>query len=128
MDPTHCALLIPISFPTLHPYNTAGEEGNDLSLEIGTHPPCPFSDSLPRFTPQAARMAALLTISDVVGWTYFVLWSASFYPQVYENWRNKSVKGCTSSRLRLCLCPLCLCGWEGGAIGGRDVVSTLPFA
>lgn len=38
-------------------------------------------------------MAALLTISDVVGWTYFVLWSASFYPQVYENWRNKSVKG-----------------------------------
>ena len=25
----------------------------------------------------------------VVGWIYFVAWSISFYPQVYENWRRK---------------------------------------
>jgi hypothetical protein len=32
---------------------------------------------------------ALNVISDVVGWIYFVAWSVSFYPQIYNNWKRK---------------------------------------
>jgi len=32
-------------------------------------------------------------VSRVVGWTYFCAWSVSFYPQVFYNWRRKSVEG-----------------------------------
>eukprot|EP00095_Tigriopus_kingsejongensis_P008305 maker-scaffold871_size86487-snap-gene-0.21 protein:Tk08305 transcript:maker-scaffold871_size86487-snap-gene-0.21-mRNA-1 annotation:"unknown" len=32
-------------------------------------------------------------LSFVVGWLYFVAWSVSFYPQIYENWKTKSVVG-----------------------------------
>lgn len=32
---------------------------------------------------------ALLVISQVIGWIYFVAWSVSFYPQVWENFRRK---------------------------------------
>eukprot|EP00093_Oithona_nana_P000035 00035.XXX_1143_1_1 [CDS] Oithona nana genome sequencing. len=31
--------------------------------------------------------------SQVIGWIYFVAWSISFYPQIYENWKRKSVIG-----------------------------------
>lgn len=31
--------------------------------------------------------------SQVIGWVYFVAWSVSFYPQIYENWKRKSVIG-----------------------------------
>ena len=27
--------------------------------------------------------------SQVIGWIYFVAWSISFYPQIYENWKRK---------------------------------------
>ncbi|XP_014280626.3 cystinosin homolog, partial [Halyomorpha halys] len=39
------------------------------------------------------RSTDLEITSVVVGWLYFVAWSVSFYPQVYENWRRKSVVG-----------------------------------
>ena len=32
-------------------------------------------------------------VSDIVGWIYFVAWSASFYPQSIENYQSKSVAG-----------------------------------
>ena len=32
---------------------------------------------------------ALNILSDIVGWIYFIAWSVSFYPQIYENWRRK---------------------------------------
>ncbi|KAF2022266.1 L-cystine transporter-like protein [Aaosphaeria arxii CBS 175.79] len=32
-------------------------------------------------------------ISRVLGWTYFLAWSASFYPQPITNWRRKSTLG-----------------------------------
>nr|XP_022319379.1 cystinosin-like [Crassostrea virginica] len=37
--------------------------------------------------------SALVVINAVIGWIYFVAWSVSFYPQVFENWRRKSVVG-----------------------------------
>lgn len=32
-------------------------------------------------------------ISDIIGWIYFTAWTVSFYGQVYENIKNKSVAG-----------------------------------
>ncbi|XP_004716219.2 cystinosin [Echinops telfairi] len=32
-------------------------------------------------------------INQVIGWIYFVAWSISFYPQVFKNWRRRSVVG-----------------------------------
>jgi len=32
-------------------------------------------------------------ISEILGWTYFLAWSISFYPQIWTNWRRKSVVG-----------------------------------
>ncbi|KAJ2520001.1 hypothetical protein GGI11_002412 [Coemansia sp. RSA 2049] len=33
------------------------------------------------------------TVSAVLGWTYFVAWSVSFYPQIILNYKRKSVEG-----------------------------------
>eukprot|EP01105_Mastigella_eilhardi_P027173 TRINITY_DN8235_c0_g1_i1.p1 TRINITY_DN8235_c0_g1~~TRINITY_DN8235_c0_g1_i1.p1 ORF type:complete len:333 (-),score=79.18 TRINITY_DN8235_c0_g1_i1:68-994(-) len=38
-------------------------------------------------------MDALEVLSVICGWVYFFAWSLSFYPQVYDNWRRKSVVG-----------------------------------
>ncbi|KAG0305789.1 hypothetical protein BGZ97_000979 [Linnemannia gamsii] len=32
-------------------------------------------------------------LSYLIGWAYFIAWSASFYPQVILNWRRKTVQG-----------------------------------
>ncbi|XP_046550260.1 cystinosin-like [Haliotis rubra] len=37
--------------------------------------------------------SALSVINAVIGWMYFVAWSVSFYPQVYSNYKRKSVVG-----------------------------------
>lgn len=34
-----------------------------------------------------------VAISFFMGWTYFLLWSASFYPQPIHNWRRRSTSG-----------------------------------
>ncbi|XP_045475215.1 cystinosin homolog isoform X2 [Harmonia axyridis] len=39
------------------------------------------------------KIPSLDTISTVIGWIYFVAWSVSFYPQIYTNFRRKSVVG-----------------------------------
>ena len=36
---------------------------------------------------------ALFYLSEIFGWTYFIAWSISFYGQVIENYRRKSVSG-----------------------------------
>ncbi|XP_053131574.1 cystinosin [Hemicordylus capensis] len=36
---------------------------------------------------------AVSIVNQVIGWIYFLAWSISFYPQVFENWRRKSVVG-----------------------------------
>jgi len=38
-------------------------------------------------------MSAATTLSEILGWSYFMCWSASFWPQVVLNHRNKSAKG-----------------------------------
>ncbi|XP_076880202.1 cystinosin isoform X2 [Brachyhypopomus gauderio] len=39
------------------------------------------------------RSNALAVINQIIGWIYFLAWSVSFYPQIYENWRRHSVVG-----------------------------------
>ncbi|XP_027025691.1 cystinosin [Tachysurus fulvidraco] len=39
------------------------------------------------------RSKVLDVINQIIGWIYFLAWSISFYPQVYENWKRKSVVG-----------------------------------
>ncbi|XP_042298309.1 cystinosin [Sceloporus undulatus] len=36
---------------------------------------------------------AVRILDQVIGWIYFLAWSISFYPQVFENWKRKSVVG-----------------------------------
>ncbi|XP_045525167.1 cystinosin homolog isoform X2 [Pieris brassicae] len=36
---------------------------------------------------------AIYVISYIMGWIYFVAWSVSFYPQIYINFKRKSVVG-----------------------------------
>ncbi len=48
-------------------------------------------------------------ISNILGWIYFVMWSVSFYPQVYENWRRKrftNIHNTIYISLALLVCPL----------------------
>lgn len=40
-----------------------------------------------------AHSSALILISLIVGWVYFVAWSISFYPQMWYNFKRKSVVG-----------------------------------
>ncbi|KAI8091899.1 PQ loop repeat-domain-containing protein [Thamnidium elegans] len=38
-------------------------------------------------------MSTWSIVSDIIGWSYFFVWSISFYPQIFLNWKRKSVKG-----------------------------------
>lgn len=40
-----------------------------------------------------ANSSALILISIIVGWVYFAAWSISFYPQIWYNFKRKSVVG-----------------------------------
>lgn len=44
---------------------------------------------------------SLYHISSVVGWIYFLAWSVSFYPQIYSNYKRKSVVGLNFDYLSL---------------------------
>lgn len=33
------------------------------------------------------------TVSYIIGWIYFASWSVSFYGQIYENYKNKHIRG-----------------------------------
>lgn len=37
--------------------------------------------------------SALRILSDITGWTYFTIWTVSFYPQIYLNYKKQSVQG-----------------------------------
>lgn len=42
---------------------------------------------------QVYHTTFMVIFSTVIGWIYFVLWTVSFYPQIYENFKRKSVVG-----------------------------------
>ncbi|EGT59144.1 hypothetical protein CAEBREN_29200 [Caenorhabditis brenneri] len=53
--------------------------------------PLDLSDAYSRITVIRSHWLAILI--QIVGWTYFVAWSVSFYPQMYLNFKRKSVVG-----------------------------------
>ncbi|KAL0119874.1 hypothetical protein PUN28_007952 [Cardiocondyla obscurior] len=58
-----------------------------------------FSQAFVRVTIE--KSDALYHISAVVGWLYFLAWSVSFYPQIYINYKRKSVVGLNFDYLSL---------------------------
>uniref|UniRef100_A0A131YYR3 Cystinosin n=1 Tax=Rhipicephalus appendiculatus TaxID=34631 RepID=A0A131YYR3_RHIAP len=50
-----------------------------------------FRDAFVRIS--VLRHSWLNVLSAVFGWLYFVAWSVSFYPQIYLNWKRRSVVG-----------------------------------
>ncbi|KAK8749012.1 hypothetical protein OTU49_015635, partial [Cherax quadricarinatus] len=56
------------------------------------------------------RDATLQVLSDVLGWTYTIAWNISYLPQVWLNWRRKSVVGLSMDQITLsifaCICYL----------------------
>ncbi|XP_029158823.1 cystinosin homolog isoform X3 [Nylanderia fulva] len=58
-----------------------------------------FSQAFVRVTIE--KSDALYHISAVVGWVYFLAWSVSFYPQIYTNYKRKSVVGLNFDYLSL---------------------------
>jgi hypothetical protein len=40
-------------------------------------------------------------LSYLIGWVYFLAWSASFYPQAILNWRRESVQGLSMDFIHL---------------------------
>ncbi|XP_043249558.1 cystinosin homolog isoform X1 [Colletes gigas] len=59
----------------------------------------PFSEAFVRVTIE--KSDTLYYISAVVGWIYFLAWSVSFYPQMYINYKRKSVIGLNFDYLSL---------------------------
>merc|ERR1712088_1213360 len=49
-------------------------------------------------------------VSTIIGWIYFVAWSVSFWPQIVENFRRKSVIGLNFDFLSLNLIGFTLYG------------------
>ncbi|CAI6362419.1 unnamed protein product [Macrosiphum euphorbiae] len=78
--------------PNVWPVELFGHDaGHDL-LKVDAYPSSiKSSDAFVRVTLQHSNELALFSV--VVGWIYFVAWSISFYPQMYENWKRKSVVG-----------------------------------
>lgn len=48
-----------------------------------------------------AHSSAIILISLIVGWIYFAAWSISFYPQIWINFKRKSVVGLSFDFLAL---------------------------
>ncbi|XP_014732126.1 PREDICTED: cystinosin isoform X2 [Sturnus vulgaris] len=55
----------------------------------------------PRIQFQVIHSIIVRYADEVIGWIYFLAWSISFYPQLFENWRRKSVVGLSFDFLAL---------------------------
>ncbi|XP_056662922.1 cystinosin isoform X2 [Monodelphis domestica] len=71
-------------------FPVAGRDVGQVTLRLHREP-SNESSVLVHFLVTHSR--TLEGLNQVIGWIYFVAWSVSFYPQVVENWRRKSVVG-----------------------------------
>ena len=78
-----------------------GAVGAGLVLGVGvfTFAPPPVDAVLPAEPPAVVRL-----LSETAGWTYFVCWSVSFWPQVVLNLRRRDVDGLSVDFLVLNVC------------------------
>jgi len=68
------------------------------------------------------KSRTLELVSTVIGWTYFVAWSVSFYPQIWDNFRRKSVIGLNFDFLALNIVGFTLYGCYNIALFWIDSV------
>ncbi|XP_046744120.1 cystinosin homolog isoform X2 [Diprion similis] len=62
-----------------------------VSANITPSDAASVTDAFVRVTIEKSEL--LRHVSVVVGWVYFLAWSVSFYPQIYINYKRKSVVG-----------------------------------
>lgn len=63
-------------------------------VDVVTNSSCNTSDTSQAFVRVSViKSKAVDWVSFVIGWIYFVAWSVSFYPQIVDNFRRKSVIG-----------------------------------
>ncbi|XP_075053048.1 cystinosin [Mixophyes fleayi] len=55
----------------------------------------------PRIRFLVIHSLAVQVLEQIIGWIYFLAWSVSFYPQVFQNFRRKSVVGLSFDFLAL---------------------------
>ncbi|KAE8622015.1 hypothetical protein XENTR_v10005062 [Xenopus tropicalis] len=55
----------------------------------------------PRIRFKVIHSSSIEILQQIIGWIYFMAWSVSFYPQVFENWKRKSVVGLSFDFLAL---------------------------
>ncbi|XP_026671162.1 cystinosin homolog isoform X2 [Ceratina calcarata] len=70
-----------------------------VSINVTPSDIADFSQAFVRVTIE--KSDALYHVSSVVGWIYFLAWSVSFYPQIYSNYKRKSVVGLNFDYLSL---------------------------
>ncbi|KAG7203904.1 hypothetical protein KM043_013264 [Ampulex compressa] len=70
-----------------------------LNINVTPSDVTDFSQAFVRVTIE--KSDSLYHISTVVGWIYFLAWSVSFYPQIYSNYKRKSVVGLNFDYLSL---------------------------
>ncbi|XP_013777247.1 cystinosin-like [Limulus polyphemus] len=73
-------------------YNVTAREAGHTTVRVNVTPN-DFMDSEAFVRVNVYRNEGLIILCSVIGWIYFVAWSISFYPQIYMNWKRKSVVG-----------------------------------
>ena len=88
------------------------EESSDLSKTINKV--LPFDESTlydirnSTITVSVYNSEGVKMLSEAFGWMYFVSWVIIFYPQIYGNWKTKSVVGVNFDFLAIVLVDLTL--------------------
>lgn len=92
-------LIAPLPNLTVYPGNTSlpvhiiGQHAGHITLGVNSSSPEfeHLEDTFVRI--DVVHSSILVVINAVIGWMYFVAWSISFYPQIYINFKRKSVDG-----------------------------------
>ncbi|KAK3092074.1 hypothetical protein FSP39_024973 [Pinctada imbricata] len=87
------AVVIPANTSKSVQFNVTANKAGNVYLGINSS-----SEELEDLEDQFVKIeivhnSVLVIVNSVIGWIYFAAWSISFYPQVFENWRRKSVIG-----------------------------------
>ncbi|XP_026292971.2 cystinosin homolog isoform X2 [Frankliniella occidentalis] len=86
-------IIIPANSPV--PYtqliNVFGKSPGHVEITANTSSAIKVDGAFLKVTSE--HSSEIEIISVIVGWIYFGVWSISFYPQIFENWRRKSVVG-----------------------------------
>jgi len=100
IDPHH--FLQPLDPITVDPdhnvtswvVQVTGRSAGHVMLGVKTNMSTEFDDLDGAFVRvDIVHSSSLDVLNAIVGWVYFVAWTVSFYPQVYYNWKRKSVIG-----------------------------------